>query len=224
MAVPSAVYTMYGPSFASVGADGSALIKDMNYGATETGDTLLLIDPVSAAYTELTYLNSADAKEYGGNEAVAGWYIVNDDDTVVYKGNESVSLGCAFWLYAGNGATSVTDAGEVKSSFTRTLPAALYSAFANPFPTTVTLKSFTYSATETGDTMLLIDPATAAYTELPYLNSADAKEYGGNEAVAGWYIVNDDDTVVYKGNEEFAPGQGCWIYPGNGTVTISGNL
>ena len=39
---------MYGPSFESIGADGAAKIKDMNYAATETGDAMLLIDPVTA--------------------------------------------------------------------------------------------------------------------------------------------------------------------------------
>ena len=86
------------------------------------------------------------------------------------------------------------------------------------------IKDMAYSAIETGDTMLLIDPTTAAYTELVYIIEADAKDLIGEEAVAGWYFDNGDDTFTYKGNEMFAPGQGCWIFPGMGSVTITGEL
>ena len=215
---------MYGPSFESIGADGAAKIKDMNYAATETGDAMLLIDPVTAEYTELVYIAQADINDTVGEGGVPGWYFDNGDDTFTYKGEDTVSLGCAFWLFAGNGSVNLTDAGEVKGDFSRTLPGGLYSAFANPFPCNVPLKTFVYGATETGDAMLLIDLETAAYTELVYIAEADLEDTVGEGGVAGWYYDNGDDTFTYKGNDVLVPGQGCWIFPGNGTVTITASL
>ena len=112
---------------------------------------------------------------------------------------------------------------------TRTIPSAVYTMYGPSFATVgevgvAKIKDMAYSAIETGDTMLLIDPATAEYTELVYIIEADAKDLIGEEAVAGWYFDNGDDTFTYKGNEMFAPGQGCWIFPGMGSVTITGEL
>ena len=216
---------MYGPSFKSVGATGkTALLKDITFGNGETSDVLLLIDPATAAYNELIYLNSEDAVDLCGEGAVAGWYKDEGDDVFTYKGNESISLGCAFWTFPVTYALSLTDAGEVENSFSRTLPVSLYSAFANPFPTSVPLKKFTFEGGETSDVMLLIDKATAAYTELIYLNAEDAVDLCGNGAVAGWYLDEGDDVFTYKGDEPLEAGQGCWIFPVTYNVTVTANL
>lgn len=216
---------MYGPSFKSVGAkDSKAYLKDMVFGSGETSDVLLMIDPATAAYTELIYLNDADAKDLVGEDAVAGWYLDEGNDVFTYKGNDEISLGCGFWVEPFTSNVDVTAAGEVSMTFERTLPAYLYSAFANPFPMTVRLDKFTFSGAETSDVMLLIDKTDASYTELIYLNEVDAKDLVGEDAVAGWYLDEGDDVFTYKGAETLEAGQGCWIEPFTADVTVSATL
>ena len=153
---------MYGPSFATVGGNDALSLANITFPATESGDTMLLIDTATAAYTTLTYVTAEGASDEGLADG-AGWYDFTGDDPV-YMGNTQITRGCAFWLFAGSGNVSSMASGEVIDSFSRTLPQNLYSAFANPFPAPMALKKFNYPATESGDTMLLIDAATAAYT------------------------------------------------------------
>ena len=214
---------MYGPSFKTIGETGTtAKLRDMNF-AGATGDTMLMIDPVTAAYTELMFVTDEDAKGNIAPDAVAGWYLDNGDDTYTFMGDATVSLGCGFWLFPGNGAVDMTAAGEVKSSFSRTLPNYLWSSFANPFPMKVALSKFDFAG-NTGDTMYLINKDTAEYTELMYVTDEDAKGNIAPDAIAGWYLDNGDDTYTYKGDEQLEAGQGCWIFPGNGDVVISASL
>ena len=215
---------MYGPSFATVGENNTAKLKDVVYNATETGDLLLLIDPATAAYDELIFINQADAIDLVGEDAVAGWYKDLGDDVFEYKGNIDITLGCAFWICPYSGAVDMTNAGEVKMTFTRTLPNYTYSAVANPFPTKVPLSTFNYAATETGDLMLLIDKETAAYTELIFINQADAIDLVGQDAVAGWYFDEGDDVFTYQGGVMLEPGQGSWYCPYSGDVVITATL
>lgn len=216
---------MYGPSFKTVGAKtDTALLKEMTFGSGETGDVLLLIDPATAAYDELIYLNDVDAKDLCGEESVAGWYKDLGGDVFEYRGLTQINLGCAFWTKAESGSVDVTAAGEVKSEFTRTLPIGLYSAFANPFPTDVQLKKFTFDNGETGDLMLLIDKDDASYTDLIYLNEVDAKDLCGEDAVAGWYFDEGADVFTYKGDTVLNAGQGVWVKPESGDVVVSATL
>lgn len=196
----------------------------MDFTNGETSDILLLIDPATAEYDELIYLNGTDAIDLVGEGAVAGWYKDMGDDVFVYRGNDKVSLGCAFWTFPATTAVNITDAGEVSGTFSRTLPALAYSAFANPFPCATLLKTFTFEGGETSDIMLLIDKSTGAYTELIYLNAADAVDLVGEDAIAGWYFDEGDDVFTYKGNETFEAGQGCWVFPATQAVTVTATL
>lgn len=213
---------MFGPGFDSVGSSDGMALKDLAYPAVEAGDSMLLIDKETAEYTELVFFTEEAAKEEIGEDAVAGWYDCNGDEPV-YMGNHPVSRGCGFWLFAGSGDVDATAAGEVKFSFSRTLPGGVYSAFANPFPAKKALKDFDYPAVEAGDSMLLIDKETGAYTELVFFTAEAAKEEIEEEAVAGWYDCNGDEPV-YMGAYEFGIGEGVWIFPGSGDVTISATL
>ena len=196
----------------------------MQFGSGATSDVMLLIDPTTAAYTELIYLSAEDAVDLVGPGAVAGWYLDEGDDVFTYKGNESISLGCAFWTQPGESIVNVTAAGEVSTTFTRTLPRGLWSAFANPFPMDAPLSTFTFNGGATSDVMLLIDPTTAAYTELIYLSAEDAVDLVGPGAAAGWYLDEGNDVFTYKGSETLAAGQGCWVQPGEADVTITASL
>ena len=214
---------MYGPSFKNIAlTTGKAFLKDMNY-TGETTDVLLLIDPATAAYDELMYVTEDVAKEVIDPNAVAGWYKDNGDDTYTYRGETEIALGCGFWIFTANGTADMTAAGEVKDSFTRTLPSGLYSSFANPFPMECALEKFVYTG-ETTDVMLLVDPLTGAYDELMYVTEDVAKEVIDISAVAGWYKDNGDDTYTYRGKDTLLPGQGCWIFTANGEATISATL
>lgn len=220
---PSSVYTMYGPAFSAVGDTNDGVqLKDIQYPATETGDMILLISPTTAAYTELTYFTDDVAKEEIAEDAIAGWYDCTGD-APVYKGDEFIPRGYAFWINPGNGDVNVTDSGEVRTTFSRTFPSGLYSAFANPFPVKMALKNFNYPATDTGDALLLIDPETAAYTELTYFTEDVAKEEIAEDAIAGWYDVTGDEPI-YMGEYKFKPSEGAWLLPGNGDITVTASL
>ena len=134
--IPQNVYTMYGPSFATVGGNDALSLANITFPATESGDTMLLIDIATAAYTTLTYVTAEGASDEGLADG-AGWYDFTGDDPV-YMGNTQITRGCAFWLFAGSGNVSSVASGEVIDSFSRTLPQNLYSAFANPFPAPMT--------------------------------------------------------------------------------------
>lgn len=209
---------MYGPSFSSVGGTDGIALKDITFPATDTGDELLLIDTATAAYTTLTYVTAEGASDEGLEEG-AGWYDFTSD--AVYMGNYIVTRGCAFWLHPFCGDVTITAAGEVRTTYTRTFPNNLYSAFANPFPTEVALKDFNYPATDTGDEMLLIDPITAAYTTLTYVTEEGASDEGLEDG-AGWYDFTTD--AVYMGDYKFKGGEGAWLHPFCGDITMTATL
>ena len=104
--IPNAVYTMYGPSFNSVGNDVGMKLKDIGFPATETGDGILLIDPTTAAYTELTYVTAEGAADEGLEDG-AGWYNFTGDDPV-FANNWELSPGQGVWIYPVNGAVTAT--------------------------------------------------------------------------------------------------------------------
>lgn len=220
---------MFGPSFKSVGVtDGTFCLKEMSYNAEFGGDTILLIDETTAAYTTLTFLTDTEAKENFGEDAIGGWYKEDDlsETGYSYAGNDKVNVGSAFWVRPGSGAVGAQVAGEVKTTFSRTFPNELYSAFANPFPVPMALKDFNYAAEYGGDTMLWIDKETAAYSTLTFLTDVEAKENFGDEAVGGWYKEDDQSETGYSyaGNDKLDPGQGVWIRPGSGAVTMTATL
>ena len=211
---------MFGPSFNSVGNETGMKLKDLGFPASETGDGILLIDTATAQYTELTYVTAEGAADEGLADG-AGWYNFTGDDPV-FENERVITRGCAFWMYLVNGEVVTTTAGEVKNTFTRTFPNRLYSALSNPFPTQFKLKDLNWPATDTGDGMLWIDPATSAYTDLTYVTAEGASDEGLSDG-AGWYDFTGDDPV-FANNWELAPGQGVWIYPVNGSVTATASI
>ena len=221
-ACAATTYKMYGVSFKAVGGDGTMTLNEVITGNIATGDTILIPDE-TGVYADYTYFGSdvtSDPDEVEDNPELAngpGWYLGG-----VFKG-DSVKLanGQSFWFYP-NSSVDATMSGAVPKDWSYTAPANVYSMIANPFPTELKLKDFTYVGT-TGDTILIPD-ATGVYADYTYFGSdvtSDPDEVEDNPELAngpGWYLGG-----VYSGNVPVPANQGFWLLPTQ-SATISATL
>ena len=215
-------YKMYGVSFKAVGGDGKMTLNEVLKGDFTDGDSILIPDEAGVYSTYLYFgeATTSDPDEQEDNPEFLngpGWYLAG-----VFKG-DSVTLanGQSFWFYP-KAKVDTTMSGAVPKDWSYTAPANVYSMIANPFPTEIKLKDFTYAGTN-GDTILIPD-ASGVYVTYLYFDEATTSDPDEQEdnpeflSGAGWYCSG-----VYSGNVTVPANQGFWLLP-KAQVTISATL